>query len=180
MTSRLCAAACAATSFPWAASSWTWRRVSVPGSWPWAPGAWGRLAPCGAGGLVPAAPDCCGVRSVSAIRAPFSHVVTLLLCLRRAGAHYPERWRPAENQAVYLSSLDRPRRRLSAPEHLGGNHPQGPHDDRIAHGLDKPGLGAHLLLHHVRMLPPGVIGHPHVLVGPELVLQRVQSDSPAL
>jgi hypothetical protein len=56
----------------------------------------------------------------------------------------------------------------SAPEHLRGNHPQGAHHDRIAHRLDEPGLGAHLLLHHVRMLPPRVIGHPRVLVRPHL------------
>ena len=28
----------------------------------------------------------------------------------------------------------------SAPEHLGGNHSQSPHDNRIAHSLDEPGL----------------------------------------
>src|SRR4029450_11449822 len=51
-----------------------------------------------------------------------------------------------------------------APEHLAGNHSQRPHNDRIAPGLDEPGLRAHLLLHDVRMMIPGVIGHSRVLV----------------
>jgi hypothetical protein len=50
----------------------------------------------------------------------------------------------------------------SASEQLRGNHSQGPHHDRIAHGFDEPGLRAHLLFHDVGMLLPGIIGDPCV------------------
>jgi hypothetical protein len=43
----------------------------------------------------------------------------------------------------------------SALEQLRGNHSQGPHHDRIAHGFDEPGLGAHLLVHDVGIAAAG-------------------------
>src|SRR5437867_1320884 len=81
------------------------------------------------------------------------------------------RWRCGMGGAETAEAL------CSAPEHLGGNHSQSPHDNRIAHGFDEPGLRARLLFHHVRVLPPGIIGDPCVLVWSHLIgAQRGQSE----
>ena len=46
----------------------------------------------------------------------------------------------AEKRTCGMGAAETAGTPCSAPEHLRGNHPQGPHDNRIAHSLDEPGL----------------------------------------
>src|SRR5512132_2001614 len=95
----------------------------------------------------------------------------MFMCLTPSLRMPTLRWRGGRGGA---ETADAP---CSVPEHLRRNYSQGSHDNRIAHGFDEPGLRADLLFHHLRLLPPGIIGDPCVLVGSHLIgAQRGQSE----
>src|SRR5438045_1209440 len=97
----------------------------------------------------------------------FAHTKSLALacagCRRNSSVTFSSLLVSSPGSGKVCAGISIAPRNLAAPEHFRGDDSQGPHHDRIAHGLDQPRLRLDMVLHHVRVVCAGVVSQTRII-----------------